>query len=127
MYTAFRILFVHTLCVRENRIKWTDGPTFVLSSTGKPIVAEGFIYVIPAQAMVKIGMTRWSMYRRWHSLRTGNPWLEVPLYVSPPLMDRVAAVEKECHAALAVYRKSGEWFECDRDLAVMTVRRICGE
>lgn len=112
--------------MREDRIKWIETtPAYVLSSTGQPIVAEGFVYVIPAQSMVKIGMTRFSMYRRWHSLRTGNPWLEVPIYVSPPLMKRVAEMEKACHAALAEYRRSGEWFECDRGLAVETVRRIC--
>lgn len=127
MYTAFLVFLVQTILVRK-RINWLAvTPAFVLSENGRPVVAEGFVYVFAAKTMLKVGMTRFSPYRRWHSIQTGNPWLEAPLYISPPLMKRVAAMEKACHAALAQYRRSGEWFECDRQLAIDTVRTICND
>jgi T5orf172 domain len=113
------------MMTEKRRQKWQDlSPRSLIWVRDKLCVARGFIYVFPAQKLLKIGMTEFSIYRRWHSIKTSNPWLEPPLYVSPPLMERVGTLEKECHAALAEYRKSGEWFECERDLAVATVKRI---
>lgn len=87
-------------------------------------VPHGYLYVFAAKNLVKVGMTKFSIYRRWHGIRSSNPWLEPPLYVSPPLMEKVSEAERACHVALAQYRSSGEWFDCDRGLALTTVRSI---
>jgi len=84
----------------------------------------GYIYVLGAQQYVKVGMTKFSIYRRWHQMRTSNPWLEPPLYVSPPLMDRVNDAERMCHAVLAEFRVTGEWFDCPRELAIDMVQEV---
>lgn len=84
----------------------------------------GYVYVFAAQRYIKVGMTKFDIYRRWHSMKTGNPWLEPPLYVSPPLLERVKQAEQMCHEVLAEYRVSGEWFDCPRDLAVGMVQEV---
>lgn len=99
-------------------------PRSLIAIHNELCVAHGYVYVFAAQTLVKVGMSKFDVYRRWHGIRTGNPWLEPPLYVSPPLLDRVSAMEQACHVALAEYRVSGEWFECDRTLAVETVKRV---
>lgn len=90
----------------------------------KLCVPYGFVYVFGALNLVKIGMTQHSVYRRWHGIKTGNPWLEQPLYVTGPLLGHVVDVERACHAALTQYHVTGEWFECERELAIATVKRI---
>jgi hypothetical protein len=97
-----------------------------ITQVARAIKPYGFVYVFAAQSLVKIGMTRYSIYRRWHSIKTANPWLERPLYVSPALFGRVIELERACHRALSAYHVTGEWFECDRALAIETVRRIIG-
>ncbi len=87
----------------------------------------GYVYVFAAQMYVKIGMSKFDIYRRWHSIKTANPWLERPLYVSPPLMERVLHVEKECHEALRDFRVTGEWFDCPRELALEVVQEMVDE
>ena len=99
-------------------------PVHQLAAAIKPY---GFVYVFAALNLVKVGMTRYSLYRRWWGIKVGNPWLEPPLYWSPPLMGEVFVVEKACHQALRKYRAVGEWFECPRLLAVETVQGIVAE
>lgn len=99
-------------------------PRLALGEIARAIPPYGFVYVFAAQSLVKIGMTQFSVYRRWHSTKTANPWLERPLYVSPPLLGRVIEVERACHAALKQYRVTGEWFEVKRELAIETVKGI---
>lgn len=102
-------------------------PRLPLTQLARMVKPYGFVYMFAAQSLVKIGMTQFSPYRRWHSIKTANPWLEDPLYISPPLMGRVFELEKACHMALREYHYSGEWFQCDRDLAINTVRRLCND
>jgi hypothetical protein len=90
----------------------------------KLCVPYGFVYVFGTRDLVKIGMTQHSIYRRWHGIKSANPWLEQPLYVTGPLLGRVVDVERTCHAALTQYHVTGEWFECPRELAIETVKRI---
>jgi T5orf172 domain len=99
-------------------------PRLPLGRAARTVTAQGYVYVFAAQTLVKVGMTIHSPYRRWHSIKTANPWLEPPLYVSPPLLARVTAIEKAAHTALKAYRVTGEWFECDRQLAIDTVQRL---
>lgn len=87
----------------------------------------GYVYVFGAQGYVKVGMTKFDIYRRWHSIKTANPWLERPLYVSPPLMERVKQVERTCHEALSELRVCGEWFDCPRDFAIEVVQEMVDE
>lgn len=100
-------------------------PRLPLTQLARMVKPYGFIYVFAAQSLVKVGFTQFSPYRRWHSIKTANPWLEDPLYVSHALMGRVREIEKACHVALREYHYSGEWFQCDRDLAITTVQGIC--
>jgi hypothetical protein len=90
-------------------------------------VQRGFIYIIPSRDLVKIGKTRDSIYRRWHTLKVGNPWLEPPLYVSPPLWDNFHGAELVCHEELAMYRVTGEWFKCQHSVAIDIVKRVVEE
>lgn len=85
------------------------------------------VYVFPAREYVKIGIAV-DPKDRWSTIRTANPLLEVPLYVSERLK-HARLVEKAAHQALAAYRIDGsEWFRCNRFLAVevviQTVERI---
>lgn len=95
-----------------------------LTEIASAIRPYGFVYVFGARNLVKIGMTMHSVYRRWHGIKSANPWLEKPLYVTGALCGRVIEVERMCHEALKAYRVEGEWFECERLLAIDTVRRI---
>lgn len=108
--------YVRELGVLEKRLP--------LAQIAKSVKPYGFVYVFAAQSLVKIGMTMHSVNQRWYSIRTHNPWLEPALYASPPLSGDMPAVEKACHKALAAYHHSGEWFSCDRQLAVDTVIRV---
>lgn len=117
---------MRTLKTEERqRQKWrnTSSQSLILVRD-KLCVPYGFVYVFGARDLVKIGMTQHSVYRRWHGIKTANPWLEQPLYVTGPLLGQVIEVERACHAALAQYHVTGEWFECDRALAIATVKRL---
>lgn len=98
-----------------------------LAQVAKAVQPYGFVYVFGARDLVKVGMTMHNLYRRWHAVKTANPWLEKPLYVSPPLLGHVVEVEKAAHRALKQYRITGEWFSCERVLVVETVQRLVEE
>ena len=87
----------------------------------------GYVYVFAAGAHVKIGISECDVEKRWSSMRTDNPLLERPLYISPPLEKRCRVVEKKAHEALMEYHFSGEWFSCNRQLAINTVRSLIDE
>lgn len=107
------------------RQKWRESsPRSLIVVRDKLCVPYGFVYVFGARDLVKIGMTQHSVYRRWHGVKTANPWLEQPLYVSGPLLGRVVEVERACHTALEQFHVTGEWFSCDRATAIATVKRI---
>lgn len=109
----------------RQRQKWRDmSPKSLILVRDKLCVPYGFVYVFGARELVKIGMTQHSVYRRWHGIKSANPWLEQPLYVTGPLLGNVVNVERACHAELKQYHVTGEWFECDRALAIETVKRI---
>jgi len=91
-----------------------------------PIVG-GYVYVFAAGDHVKIGLSWFDVERRWNTIRSSNPLLERPLYVSHELGERASKVEKSAHTALATYHFSGEWFSCDRALAVETVKNLVEE
>lgn len=112
----------------ERRQRWASlTPKSLIEVRDKLCVPHGYLYVFAARSFVKVGMSKFDVYRRWHSMKTDNPWLEPPLYVSPPLLDRVRPLEKACHVALAEYHRSGEWFECERGFAIETVQRVVQE
>lgn len=109
----------------QPRQKWGDSsPQSLILVRDKLCVPYGFVYVFGARDLVKIGMTAHSVYRRWHGIKTANPWLERPLYVSGPLLARVIEIERACHAALTQYHVTGEWFNCPRELAIETVKKL---
>lgn len=109
----------------QSRQKWRESaPQSLVLVRDKLCVPYGFVYVFGAQNLVKIGMTQHSVYRRWHGIKTANPWLEQPLYVSAPLLGRVVEVERACHAALAEHHVTGEWFSCPREIAIETVKHL---
>lgn len=102
-------------------------PRLPIRQIAQSIKPYGFVYVFAAQSLVKIGMTGYSVYRRWHSIKTANPWLERPLYVTPPLHGRARDVEKSCHKELSAYHRCGEWFECERQVAIDIVQKLARE
>lgn len=87
----------------------------------------GFVYIFPAGPLLKIGISDVGVEQRWNNIRCGNPLLEPPVYVSPPLGKLAREVEREAHKALIQYHESGEWFRCSHELAVETVQRITKE
>lgn len=95
------------------RLKWASAPN-----------ASGYLYVFAAGPYVKVGMSDAGVESRWHNIKCANPLLEPPLYVTGPLGNRVREAEKRAHAALSEHRKHGEWFSCDRDIAIAVVKRI---
>jgi hypothetical protein len=95
-----------------------------LTEIAQAIPPYGFVYVLGARDLVKIGMTRHSIYRRWWQIKVANPWLERPLYVTGPLLGRVIEVERACHKTLKQHRVTGEWFDCPRELAIETVKHV---
>lgn len=88
-----------------------------------PWIKPGSVYVIPAGKYVKIGVTS-DIRTRWSDLKTANPHIEKPLYVSPRIPNSVQ-VENICHGMLKRYRiKRSEWFTCSRYLAEAVVRLV---
>lgn len=87
-------------------------------------LAWGYVYIFASGPFVKIGMSDANVKARWAAIKCGNPLLEPPLYVTSPLGNQVEDAEKQAHAALAKYHEIGEWFRCDRDLAIAVVKRI---
>lgn len=85
---------------------------------------SGYVYVFAAGDLIKVGMSDAGVEARWYNIKCGNPLLERPLYVTGPLGNRTREVEKCAHAALSEHRESGEWFRCDRTLAIAVVKRI---
>lgn len=84
------------------------------------------VYVIPAREFVKIGIAT-DIEERWRTIRTGNPLVERPFYVSEPQRG-ARELEKRAHAALAAYRvESTEWFRCSKSLAAETIRQVIEE
>jgi hypothetical protein len=88
---------------------------------------SGYVYVFAAGALVKIGMSEVGVEARWYNIKCSNPLLEPPLFVTGPLGNLVRKVERGAHQALAEHREQGEWFRCDRQLAIDTVKRIVEE
>ena len=79
------------------------------------------IYVIPSREYVKIGIAN-DVQARWQQLKTGNPHIEWPHYVSV-LVPNSQQIERIVHGTLARYRlPRTEWFRCSRYLAEVTVR-----
>jgi hypothetical protein len=112
----------------KQRQRWSNlTPRSLVLVRDELCLPWGYVYVFGAQMYVKIGMTKFDIYRRWHAIKTSNPWLERPLYVSPPLMERVMVVERNCHEALQHFRVSGEWFDCPRDFAIEVVQEMINE
>lgn len=99
-------------------------PRLPLTQVARMIQPYGFIYVMAARDLVKIGLTHHNVNRRWRVMKTANPWLERPLYVSRPLRGNVLQVERACHMALQLHHVTGEWFNCDRATAVAVVKRF---
>lgn len=87
-------------------------------------VVWGYVYVFAAGPFVKVGMSDVGVTSRWHNIRCGNPLLEPPLYVSSPLGDRALQAERRVHELLSPYREGGEWFRCERSLAIDTVKAV---
>lgn len=87
-------------------------------------VVWGYVYVFAAGPLVKVGMSDVGVASRWQNIRCSNPLLEPPLYVSGALGDHARQAERRAHEILAPYHETGEWFRCDRELAVKTVKTI---
>lgn len=83
------------------------------------------VYVFAAREYVKIGIAI-DPKDRWGTIKTGNPLLEPPVYVSPR-MDHARRIERLAHAALEAHRCSGEWFKCNRYYAAEIVKQLCEE
>ncbi len=83
------------------------------------------VYVVPGRHCVKVGIT-WDMDERWARLRSANPHIEQPHFVSEPLK-KAKGIEKAAHAALKQYSINGEWFDCSRYLAAEIVRGLIAE
>lgn len=98
----------------ESQAKW---------DSALPIIG-GYLYVFCAGEHLKIGMSELDVDARWRCIRSGNPLLEPPVYVTGPLGPRVREAERRAHESLSDHREVGEWFRCDRELAVAVVKRI---
>lgn len=85
------------------------------------------IYVMPAGPIVKVGISN-NSHVRWRSLRTANPLIEAPVYVSKQ-MHFASRIETAAHHALGAYRvrHAKEWFRCNRYLAVEVVKTLIEE
>lgn len=84
----------------------------------------GFIYVFAAGPYTKVGMSDAAVQARWVNIKSANPLLEPPLFVSKPLGNRTREIERRIHAALRDHLECGEWFRCERALVLETVRRV---
>ncbi|HXR93742.1 MAG TPA: GIY-YIG nuclease family protein [Steroidobacteraceae bacterium] len=90
------------------------------------------VYVFAAREFVKIGVSVDPM-DRWKAILTANPMLEDPIFISQPVPYAFEA-ESMSHRVLRPYLcKAGvarEWFNCDCNLAVETVKvqlELCRE
>jgi hypothetical protein len=77
------------------------------------------IYVISAsRALVKVGRSQ-DPDARLRELQTANGSLLTLEYAR--WVNSGVQIEKEAHRLLEPWRKNGEWFACDPDIAVMAI------
>jgi Meiotically Up-regulated Gene 113 (MUG113) protein/uncharacterized protein DUF4224 len=114
--------------LRANGYRVTEGPKWsaINSSMDDEIdVIEPLlqcIYAIAAGSLIKVGVAK-DVDKRWRNLRIGNRAIEPVLYATKPLRNALR-IEKLVHRDLARYRVGGEWFQCDRSIAIAVVKRI---
>ncbi len=88
----------------------------------------GFVYIFAAGDLIKVGFSAFDVDARWACIRSSNPLLEPPLYVTKALGEqRARLVERNVHDQLHQYHESGEWFRAPRQLVIDAVIRTAAE
>lgn len=118
---ADRLLSYHTGTRNKERLLFTPQAEFDLLNTATPSRAGwidpqmGAVYVIgnAANSLLKIGHAD-NLKHRFSGLNVGSP-VDLELIHFVYFVGRIVAksVEQYVHAALAEYRRRGEWFDVD--------------
>ena len=97
-------------------LRWLRQP-----NTSPNVLGGSFVYVIKGEHnRCKIGISS-NPTARITQLRTASPFPLSFAFLGATSGNDGSAIEREAHALIDRYRKSGEWFDCPVELAVAAV------